>query len=81
VGLRFAGSGDEDARDAVLHFAKLFLTLGGKSVAELAGRSTLEACLCVCLLAAGMVRINRTFYQIRRYFKIIMERKILLKII
>ncbi|CAG9788243.1 unnamed protein product [Diatraea saccharalis] len=59
VGLRFAGSGDEDARDAVLHYARLFLALGGKSVAELAGRSTLEACLCVCLLAAGMIMAGR----------------------
>ena len=55
MGLRFAGSGDEDARDTALHYARLFIAVGGKSVAELAGRSTLEACLCVCLLAAGMV--------------------------
>ncbi|CAH0400129.1 unnamed protein product [Chilo suppressalis] len=59
VGLRFAGSGDEDAKDAVLHYARLFLALGGKSVAELAGRSTLEACLCVCLLSAGMIMAGR----------------------
>ncbi|XP_052748922.1 anaphase-promoting complex subunit 1 [Galleria mellonella] len=59
MGLRFAGSGDEDARDAVLHFARLFLTLSGKSIAELAGRSTLETCLCVCLLAAGMIMAGR----------------------
>ncbi|XP_059045476.1 anaphase-promoting complex subunit 1 [Achroia grisella] len=59
MGLRFAGSGDEDARDAVLHFARLFLTLAGKSIAELAGRSTLETCLCVCLLAAGMIMAGR----------------------
>ncbi|KAJ8719345.1 hypothetical protein PYW08_011520 [Mythimna loreyi] len=59
MGLRFAGSGDEDARDAALHYARLFLAVGGKSVAELAGRSTLEACLCVCLLAAGMIMCGR----------------------
>nr|XP_049700108.1 anaphase-promoting complex subunit 1 [Helicoverpa armigera] len=59
MGLRFAGSGDEDAKDTVLHYAKLFITVGGKSVSELAGRSTLEACLCVCLLAAGMIMCGR----------------------
>lgn len=55
LGLRFAGSGDEEARDTALHYANLFIAVGGKTIAELAGRSTLEACLCVCLLAAGMV--------------------------
>ncbi|XP_028156342.1 anaphase-promoting complex subunit 1 isoform X2 [Ostrinia furnacalis] len=66
VGLRFAGSGDEDARDAVMHFVRLFLALGAKSVAELAGRSTLEACLCVCLLAAGMIMAGRGDIQVLR---------------
>ncbi|XP_026741870.1 anaphase-promoting complex subunit 1 [Trichoplusia ni] len=59
MGLRFAGSGDEEARDTALHYARLFIAVGGKSVAELAGRSTLEACLCVCLLAAGMITCGR----------------------
>ncbi|CAH0686482.1 unnamed protein product [Spodoptera exigua] len=59
LGLRFAGSGDEDARDTALQYAKLFIAVGGKSVAELAGRSTLETCLCVCLLAAGMIMCGR----------------------
>ncbi|XP_075976673.1 anaphase promoting complex subunit 1 [Anticarsia gemmatalis] len=59
MGLRFAGSGDEEARDTALHYARLFIAVGGKSVAELAGRSTLEACMCVCLLAAGMVMCGR----------------------
>lgn len=55
LGLRFAGSGSEEARDVALHYVRLLLAVGAKSVAELAGRSTLEACMCVCLLAAGMV--------------------------
>ncbi|XP_049874978.1 anaphase-promoting complex subunit 1 [Pectinophora gossypiella] len=59
LGLRFAGSGDEEARDAALHAARLLLALAGQSLAELAGRSTLEACLCVCLLAAGMIMAGR----------------------
>ncbi|KAL4715619.1 hypothetical protein ACJJTC_006198 [Scirpophaga incertulas] len=66
MGLRFAGSGDEDARDAVLHFAKLFIALVGKSVAELAGRSTLESCLCVCLLAAGLIMAGRGDLEVMR---------------
>ncbi|XP_013191577.1 anaphase-promoting complex subunit 1 [Amyelois transitella] len=66
LGLRFAGSGDEDARDAVLHHAKFFLATTTKSIAELAGRSTLETCLCVCLLAAGMIMSGRGDVRVLR---------------
>ncbi|CAB3228222.1 unnamed protein product [Arctia plantaginis] len=59
LGLRFAGSGCEEARDVALRYARVLLAVGAKSVAELAGRSTLEACMCVCLLAAGMVMAGR----------------------
>ncbi|CAG9135534.1 unnamed protein product [Plutella xylostella] len=59
LGLRYAGSGLEEARDTALHYTNLFLTLAGKSLGELAGRSTLESCLCVCLLAAAMVMSGR----------------------
>ncbi|KAI8431904.1 hypothetical protein MSG28_004457 [Choristoneura fumiferana] len=67
LGLRFAGSGDEDARDAALHYTKLLLAVRGKSIAELAGRSTLEACLCVCLLSAGMIMCGRGDIAVLRY--------------
>ncbi|XP_052742012.1 anaphase-promoting complex subunit 1 [Bicyclus anynana] len=66
LGLRFAGSGDADARDAVLHFVSLFLRLSGRGVAELAGGSTFEACTCVCLLAAGMITAGRGDIQVLR---------------
>ncbi|KAG6462477.1 hypothetical protein O3G_MSEX013283 [Manduca sexta] len=59
LGLRFAGSGDEDARDAVLQRAGAFATLAARPLADLAGRSTLETCLCVCLLAAAMIMCGR----------------------
>ncbi|GBP50317.1 Anaphase-promoting complex subunit 1 [Eumeta japonica] len=59
IGLRYAGSGNEEARDALLHYARLLLRLGGRSVAELAGRATLESCLCAVVLAAAMVMAGR----------------------
>nr|XP_037873049.1 anaphase-promoting complex subunit 1 isoform X2 [Bombyx mori] len=59
LGLRFAGSGDADARDAVLHHARALAALADTALAELAGRSTLEYTLCVCLLAAGMIMAGR----------------------
>ncbi|CAH2041755.1 unnamed protein product, partial [Iphiclides podalirius] len=54
LGLRFAGSGLEEARDAALQCAARLLGARGRRLAGLAGASTLEACLCLCLLAAGM---------------------------
>ncbi|XP_061376792.1 anaphase-promoting complex subunit 1 isoform X2 [Danaus plexippus] len=59
LGLRFAGTGDEEARDVTLCFADRLLRLGGKPLADLVGPSTLEACTCVCLLAAGMIMCGR----------------------
>ncbi|XP_050344648.1 anaphase-promoting complex subunit 1 [Nymphalis io] len=59
LGLRFAGSGCEAARDAALHYTALFLRLAARPLADLAGGSTLEACTCVCLLAAGMIMSGR----------------------
>ncbi|CAG5043393.1 unnamed protein product [Parnassius apollo] len=59
LGLRFAGSGDVDARDAVLHSCARLLGARGRRLADLAGAATLETCLCVCLLAAGMIMSGR----------------------
>ncbi|CAK1583078.1 unnamed protein product [Parnassius mnemosyne] len=59
LGLRFAGSGDEEARDAVLQTCARLLGARGRRLADLAGAATLETCLCVCLLAAGMIMSGR----------------------
>lgn len=58
MGIRFAGSGCEDARDAALGAARRLLAAAQRPVAELAGRATLEACIAVCLLAAAMVSVS-----------------------
>lgn len=59
MGLRFAGSGDTDARDAALNHVSLLLRLCARGAADLAGATTLELCTAVCLLAAGMVSGKR----------------------
>ncbi|XP_049852727.1 anaphase-promoting complex subunit 1 isoform X1 [Schistocerca gregaria] len=55
VGLRFAGSANNEAFKTLLHYAKMFTNLSGKSIAELAGKSTIETCLNVMLLSLAMV--------------------------
>lgn len=55
IGLRYAGSANEDARDTLMEYVAQFISLGSKSIGELAGKSTIETCLNVILLSAGMV--------------------------
>lgn len=55
MGLKFAGTANEDAFETLLYFCHMFTSLTGKSIAELAGKSTIETCLNVLLLSASMV--------------------------
>lgn len=55
LGLRFAGSANNEAFETLLKYAKTFTSLTGKSIAELAGKSTIEICLNVILLSLAMV--------------------------
>ncbi|CAG4961366.1 unnamed protein product [Colias eurytheme] len=58
LGLRYAGSGCEEARDTALHFVRR-LDAAWAGAPDLAGAATLEATCCVCLLAAGMIMAGR----------------------
>ncbi|XP_077996954.1 anaphase-promoting complex subunit 1-like [Glandiceps talaboti] len=55
VGLRFAGSANQSAFKCLLYFAKDFTTLTTKTVAEIAGKNTLESCLNAVVLSLAMV--------------------------
>ena len=59
LGLKFAGSADQDAFETLLFFCHMFTSLTGKSIAELAGKATIETCLNVLLLSASMVSNNQ----------------------
>ena len=58
VGLRFAGSGDQEAMKCLMHFATLFLSAADDPL-PLAGRPTLETCMNVVVVCIGMVRRDR----------------------
>lgn len=57
IGLRFAGSANQDACDTIMYYAKELTRLGSKSIGELAGKSTIETCLNLVLISAAMVII------------------------
>ncbi|KAL1461424.1 hypothetical protein WDU94_013324 [Cyamophila willieti] len=55
MGLRFAGSANKHAYNVLLNYCNLFTSLSAKSIAELAGKFTIETCLNVILLSLAMV--------------------------
>lgn len=57
IGLKYAGSADERAFKSLLRYCHRFTSLTGKSIADLAGKPTIETCLNVTLISSAMVCI------------------------
>lgn len=55
LGLKYAGTANRNAFKTLYNYAQMFTALSHKTVAELAGKSTIETCLNVTLLAAAVV--------------------------
>lgn len=55
VGLKYAGTADGTAFQTLLHYCHMFTSITSKSVADLAGKPTIETCLNVVLISAAMV--------------------------
>ncbi|KAK4883598.1 hypothetical protein RN001_006917 [Aquatica leii] len=66
IGLKYAGSANNEAFTALLHYCHMFISLTSKSIAELAGKPTIETCLNVLLLSASMVMAGTGNLQIMR---------------
>ena len=63
LGLRFAGSANNCAADSLNHLIKKFLRISKRSVAELAGKATMEQTICIlvlslCIIMAGTGDLN-----------------------
>lgn len=57
IGLRYAGTQNEEANKTLDNTFKLFLNMNGIYVGEYAGKSTVESCLMLILLASSLVCI------------------------
>lgn len=55
LGLKYAGTANKNAFKTLFHYAQIFTALSHKTIAELAGKSTIETCLNVVLLASAVV--------------------------
>ncbi|XP_046750016.1 anaphase-promoting complex subunit 1 [Diprion similis] len=74
LGLKYAGSANRNAFKTLYNYAQIFTALPHKSVAELAGKSTIETCLNVILLAAAAVMAGTGDLQILRICRYIRTR-------
>ena len=66
LGLKFAGSANAEAFQTLHRYVKVLISLSGRSVAEWAGKATLEACLNVLLLSLSMVMAGTGDLQVLR---------------
>lgn len=63
MGLKYAGSANEKAFATLLHYCHMFTSLTVKSIAELAGKPTIECCLNVILISVSMVSAKLSIFQ------------------
>jgi anaphase-promoting complex subunit 1 len=66
LGLKFAGSANADAFNTLYRYSKVLISLSGRSVAEWAGKATLEACLNTLVLSLSMVMAGTGDLQVLR---------------
>lgn len=66
MGLRFAGSANEEAFNTLLSYCQMFISLCNKSVAELCGKSTIETCINVTLISLSMVSYSYLSLKIQQ---------------
>lgn len=55
LGLKYAGTANQNAFKTLLNYAQMFTTLSCKSIGELAGKSTIETCLNATLFSCAVV--------------------------
>ncbi|KAK3923529.1 Anaphase-promoting complex subunit 1 [Frankliniella fusca] len=74
LGLRFAGSHNKEAFNTLLMYAKKFTSLLGKSISELAGKSTIETSLNVIVLSLAMVMAGSGSLEVMRICRFLRAR-------
>ncbi|XP_024938958.1 anaphase-promoting complex subunit 1 isoform X2 [Cephus cinctus] len=66
LGLKYAGTANKNAFKTLYNYAQMFTALSHKSIAELAGKSTIETCLNVILLSTAVVMAGTGDLEIMR---------------
>ncbi|KAI4480329.1 hypothetical protein M0804_010327 [Polistes exclamans] len=66
LGLKYAGTANKNAFRTLYNYAQMFTALSHKTIAELAGKSTIETCLNVILLSTAVVMAGTGDLEIMR---------------
>ncbi|KAG7158322.1 Anaphase-promoting complex subunit 1-like [Homarus americanus] len=74
IGLKFAGSGNSEAFQILWKYTRMFTNFTKRSVAELAGKSTIETCLNVILLSLSMVMAGTGDLDVLRIIRYLRSR-------
>ncbi|KAK7071553.1 Anaphase-promoting complex subunit 1, partial [Halocaridina rubra] len=74
IGLKFAGSASSEAFQILWKFTRMFTNFTKRSVAELAGKSTIETCLNVILLSLSMVMAGTGDLDVLRIIRYLRSR-------
>lgn len=74
IGLKFAGSANSEAFQILWKYTRMFTSFTKRSVAELAGKSTIETCLNVILLSLSMVMAGTGDLDVLRIIRYLRSR-------
>lgn len=74
LGLKFAGSSNENAFKSIMFYTKMFIKLSSQSVVEQAGRSTIESCINVLVLSLSTVMAGTGNIEVMRICRYLRSR-------
>ncbi|CAL4136333.1 unnamed protein product [Meganyctiphanes norvegica] len=74
LGLKFAGSANSEAFQVLWKYTRMFTNFTKRSVAELAGKSTIETCLNIILLSLSMVMAGTGDLEVLRIIRYLRSR-------
>ncbi|XP_076314205.1 anaphase promoting complex subunit 1 isoform X2 [Tachypleus tridentatus] len=66
LGLKFAGSANQEAYTVLMHYVRKFLSLLGQTVAEQAGKSVIETCMDTVVISLAMVMAGSGDLEVMR---------------
>ena len=74
LGLKFAGSSNENAFRSIMFYTKMFIKLSSQSVVEQAGRQTIESCINVLVLSLSTVMVGTGTIEVMRICRYLRSR-------
>ncbi|KAK4336750.1 hypothetical protein RND71_043765 [Anisodus tanguticus] len=74
LGLKYAGSANEEAFRSIMFYTKMFIKLSSKPIVEQAGRSTVESCINVLVLSLATIMAGTGNIEVMRICRYLRSR-------